>query len=211
MRSEIESIIINQCSPVLFGCKPSALFMIQSEYYLSYLSTLLPADIGFTVLRKHENRLLVLAFDKISLEKTILNEVILKLLRGLGYPAGTCRGDPGNGQKQASGTASVFILLDYLKKRFELKDFPHEVGFFLGYPAEDVLGFVKHRGENYKLCGYWKVYGNVNRARKCFNRYDFCREFMKNYFCGKTGSNTGGNTVRFSLPGESKIPAFRNQ
>jgi hypothetical protein len=195
VQPEIESIIINQCSPVLFGCKPSALFMIQSEYYLSYLSTLLPEDIGFTVLRKHENKLLVLAFDKTSLEKTILNEVILKLLGGLGYPAG--RGDPGN--EQASGTASVFILLDYLKKRFELKDFPHEVGFFLGYPAEDVLGFVKHRGENYKLCGYWKVYGNVNRARKCFNRYDFCREYMKDYFSRKTGSNPGGNMIRFPL------------
>ncbi|MDR1655090.1 MAG: DUF3793 family protein [Treponema sp.] len=197
MQSEIESIIINQCSPVLFGCKPSALFMIRSEHYLSYLSALLPAGIGFTVLRKHENRLLVLAFDKTSLEKTILNEVILELLTGLGYPAGC--GDHGNGQRPPSGVAPVFILLDYLKKRFERKDFPHEVGFFLGYPAEDVLGFVKHRGENYKLCGYWKVYGNVNLAKKCFNQYDFCRESMKNYLYGKTGSNPGGNTARFTL------------
>ncbi|MDR2304428.1 MAG: DUF3793 family protein [Treponema sp.] len=185
MQSEIEKIIINQCSPVLFGCKPSALFMIQSEHYLSYLSALLPADIGFTVLRKHKNRLLVLAFDKISLEKTILNEVILKSLTGLGYPAGICCRDSGSGQRLLSGTASVFILLDYLKKRFELKDFPHEVGFFLGYPAEDVLGFVKHRGENYKLCGYWKVYGNVNRAKKCFSQYDLCRESMKTIFAEK--------------------------
>ena len=56
----------------------------------------------------------------------------------------------------------------------ECDDFPHEVGLFLGYPPEDVKGFIKFRGRNSKTSGYWKVYGDVNRARKQFDRFSKC-------------------------------------
>jgi hypothetical protein len=105
-------------------------------------------------------------FDKRLLEQTIHNETVLAFLAARGYPSG----------------ASIFAVLDYLQKQFSCETFPHEVGFFLGYPAEDVLGFMKHKGENYKLCGYWKVYGNVKKAKEYFRRYDFCRECMNRLF-----------------------------
>ena len=53
--------------------------------------------------------------------------------------------------------------------------FPHEIGLFLGYPPEDVTGFVRHRGQNFKFCGHWKVYSNEQKARRIFERYDRCR------------------------------------
>ena len=56
----------------------------------------------------------------------------------------------------------------------ECDEFPHEVGLFLGYPTEDVKGFIKFRGRNSKTSGYWKVYGDVNRARKQFDRFSKC-------------------------------------
>ena len=56
----------------------------------------------------------------------------------------------------------------------ECDEFPHEVGLFLGYPPEDVKGFIEFRGRNSKTSGYWKVYGDVNRARKQFNRFSKC-------------------------------------
>ncbi|MDR0720879.1 MAG: DUF3793 family protein [Treponema sp.] len=164
--AEIERVIINQCGPILMGDKPSAVFPLQSEICFAGLTRLLPPNIQLLTLRKNANSLLVMAFDKNLLEKTLSNKKILTLLAGMGYPAGV----------------SVYVLLDYLKNRFHCEDFPHEVGFFLGFPVEDVLGFVKHRGQNYKLCGYWKVYGNVSRAKECFRKYDFCRERMKIYF-----------------------------
>ena len=61
------------------------------------------------------------------------------------------------------------------------KDFPHEIGLFLDYPVEDVLGFILHRGCDFKLCGYWKVYGDEEKARCTFRKYDKCR----NYLCNK--------------------------
>ena len=63
----------------------------------------------------------------------------------------------------------------------ESESFPHEIGIFLGYPAEDVRGFVENGGCNYKLCGCWKVYGSVESARRKFAAYDRCRE----YLCGR--------------------------
>lgn len=51
-------------------------------------------------------------------------------------------------------------MLTRLAQRMEaVGDFPHEVGFFLGYPAEDVVGFIRNKGQNFKFCGRWKVYG----------------------------------------------------
>ena len=72
--------------------------------------------------------------------------------------------------------------LDTLSQRCcRHKDFPHEIGLFLGYPVEDVLGFILHRGCDFKLCGYWKVYGDEEKARCTFRKYDKCR----NYLCNK--------------------------
>lgn len=76
---------------------------------------------------------------------------------------------------------SLDECLERLSERTKCDDFPHEIGIFLGYPAEDVRGFVENGGCNYKLCGCWKVYGSVESARRKFAAYDRCRE----YLCGR--------------------------
>ncbi|WP_316451242.1 DUF3793 family protein, partial [Finegoldia magna] len=38
--------------------------------------------------------------------------------------------------------------INFLKKRLLENEFPHEIGFFLGYPYEDVLGFINYNGKN---------------------------------------------------------------
>ena len=54
------------------------------------------------------------------------------------------------------------------------KDFPHEIGLFLGYPAEDVNGFIRHGARCAKCVGTWKVYGDEESARKKFALYQKC-------------------------------------
>ena len=66
-------------------------------------------------------------------------------------------------------------LLKLIKRIKTGRDFPHEIGFFLGYPAEDVIGFMNNRKEC-KLCGCWKVYHNEQDARKTFRTFDKCTE-----------------------------------
>ena len=42
----------------------------------------------------------------------------------------------------------------------------------------DVLGFMALGGDSCRLCGYWKVYGDVTYARECFRRFDQCRNLL---------------------------------
>lgn len=163
MPDEITQVMINHCSPVLLGCKPAALFMLRSERSLAILTGVLPSRLDLMILRKNGSRLLVLVFEKRRLERTLLHKDTAVFLAGMGYPRET----------------SLLALLDCLRRQFFRHGFPHEIGIFLGYPAEDVLGFVRHKGQNYKLSGYWKVYGDVEHAKKCFRQYDQCRECFR--------------------------------
>ena len=50
--------------------------------------------------------------------------------------------------------------------------FPHEIGFVLGYPIEDVDGFMSDGGQGARACGRWKVYGNVDEALRRFKELE---------------------------------------
>ena len=59
-------------------------------------------------------------------------------------------------------TLRLIDIFEKLCARYQkyMKDhlsFPHELGLLLGYPVEDVLGFIRNEGRNYLYCGYWKV------------------------------------------------------
>jgi len=81
------------------------------------------------------------------------------------------------GHKAGSTGHDAHELVAQLASRLcASNSFPHEIGLFLGYPPEDVDGFVKHKGLHCKHCGCWKVYGNVGRAKALFGQYAICRK-----------------------------------
>lgn len=57
-------------------------------------------------------------------------------------------------------------------------EFPHEIGYFLGYPCDDVYEFIAQRSENYKIFGAWKVYTNVEQALATFDAYRACTQHL---------------------------------
>ena len=67
----------------------------------------------------------------------------------------------------------VACLVRRMRSRGE---FPHEVGLFLGYPPEDVDGFIRNKARGAKCVGTWKVYGDADAAKKKFERYKKCAE-----------------------------------
>ena len=68
-------------------------------------------------------------------------------------------------------------ILFYLAQRIQsTKGFPHEIGIFLGYPLEDVVGFITNNGCNYKYSGCWKVYGDETYSRRLFAQYKSCKQ-----------------------------------
>ncbi len=70
-----------------------------------------------------------------------------------------------------------------LKERISYRnEFPHEIGIFIGYPIDDIIGFIENRGQNCKCAGFWKVYRNEKEAVKKFHRYDKCRDVYSSMF-----------------------------
>ncbi|MPN35997.1 hypothetical protein SDC9_183502 [bioreactor metagenome] len=62
------------------------------------------------------------------------------------------------------------------------RQFPHEIGLFLGYPLHDVVGFIENKGRNFTCSGYWKSYGDPETAQKCYERYRRCVSTYKRRF-----------------------------
>lgn len=50
------------------------------------------------------------------------------------------------------------------------------MGVLLGYPVEDVRGFMEQNGQNALYQGYWKVYAHVPEKKRLFARYDMEKE-----------------------------------
>jgi hypothetical protein len=174
---EIERIFINQCGPVLFGGKPSALFWVSTEKCFSCLLDLInQIDRGASaiVLKKTKSGFLILFYKPGVLNRVIMEPDTQKLLRSFGYP----EGGPASRRRGVPEESYLDILQN---RMLQSSEFPHEIGLFLGYPSEDVAGFIEQKGQNYKYCGLWKVYGNVKKAVNLFQQYEECRQKGRNY------------------------------
>ena len=66
------------------------------------------------------------------------------------------------------------------------EEFPHEIGVFLGYPLDDVKGFIRHKGRDYTFCGCWKCYGDPQAARRRFERYHRCTAVLRRRYAEGT-------------------------
>jgi hypothetical protein len=161
-------VLARHCAPVLLGKKPGALFPMPCGWNEALASASLPDHTRFLILRRRGRNALVFAYNRRLLARALEGAGMRETLGALGYPA------------PASGALGP--RLAFLRERFrECPDFPHEVGFFLGYPPEDVLGFIRHQGRRCKLCGMWKVYGDAARAAALFAEYAECSERLLAY------------------------------
>lgn len=168
-------MIVKHCSPTLAKLKVGNLFsykycseeILQQE--LNRNNTLLNSKgIYFYILKRHNNIALIYVYRKNSLESQLSSREIQHFLSQRGY-----------------SSYSIEACLHMLKKHLKTCDFPHEIGIFLGYPLEDVNGFIKNKGNNYKHVGYWKVYGNLNATLEIFRKFQKCTDiYCAKYACG---------------------------
>lgn len=160
---DLQGQLATHCGPVLFRKKPAALFTLPKADVAgeAFASILRVHALDAKVLCQRCANALVLVYDAAMLEACLRQDMIRRALGRLAYPP----------------DASLCQLLDHLEVRVSRQaDFPHEIGFFLGYPPEDVLGFMKHKGKRCKLCGQWKVYSDVPRAMAMFAEICQCRQ-----------------------------------
>jgi hypothetical protein len=158
----IESMIICFASPVATGIKCGALLNLRRSgedlgrvWFAIKDRIREKLGLEFAEISYSESCILLLIFRSDLLMDRVSSAEARKFLGDLGY---NCE----------SGSAASYI--ENLIKRFKT-GFPHEIGIFLGYPIEDVKGFIENRGRNSKLSGYWKVYGDEANAKKKFDEY----------------------------------------
>ena len=155
-------------APTLLNMKPSSLISLTNnsrnvlhiwEKYKCKISYTLKLD--YFELKKSSERILILFYREQELLRYIEKEENKEFLKKMGY------GD-GINLKQK---------LYLLKKRFE-ENCPHEIGIILGFPINDVMAFIEHKGAGCLLCGYWKVYHNPEQALRVFRNYDLARKIV---------------------------------
>ncbi len=165
-----EKALIEHCSLTLSSLKTANLFSVKFKSEIA-----LNADVSFW----NEK------FDgtgvKLQLLKTVKNFALLYVYRQdmlLNDMSDTKASNilSQYGYENSSLDASIKRLSQRLST---YEEFPHEIGLFLGYPPEDVEGFICNRGKNCNLCKYWKVYGNENEALLKFAQYDKCKAIYK--------------------------------
>ncbi len=167
--------VIFQCAPFLKGLKISAGIMVDKSLYCGLDSVLRETGITYKKLMEAEGKALVLLYREKELGEYLSRVGIRSFLHHYGYEK--------MGFMEKLDRLSVRAA-GYAKKQM---GFPHEIGIFLGYPIEDVRGFIKNEGKNCLLSGYWKVYSDPVRAEIIFHRFDEARDCAVNEFL--TGMN----------------------
>lgn len=160
-----DEMIIRHGSPTLAGLKTGNLFTCSYSGKKELLDTLrslncrlAPKGVRIIPLRFSEKKVLLYIYRPGKLKQDFAVKETSDLLEEYGYSVD----NPGKCIAQLS------------RRLNEAEEFPHEIGLFLGYPSEDVKGFIKNRAAGYKCIGCWKVYGNEQDAKKQFERYKKC-------------------------------------
>lgn len=160
-----DDFIVRNCAPTLAGIKTGNLFNCPFESKEALLDSvrrmnkrLGPKGLRVVPLRFSDKKALIYLYRPKKLRKDLSDTAAAQLLQKHGYNTASCEK----------------CICHLVKKLRQQEDFPHEIGLFLGYPPEDVCGFMENNAGNCKCVGCWKVYGDEDAARKKFAQYKKC-------------------------------------
>ena len=168
-----EETVVRQCAPTLAGIKTGSLFPCPYQSRQQLLAdirrmnrVLVPRGLCLLPMRIENGRMLLYLYRPSRLRRDLAQAQAAALLAKRHYPIG----DPA-------------LCVTELVHRLQTEDaFPHEIGLFLGYPPEDVEGFILHRAQNARCVGTWKVYGDTDAAQRVFARYQKCTRSYQNAY-----------------------------
>jgi len=165
----LEEMIVRHCAPTLARMKCGGIFNMVCDgrdlgEQLSMMNSVLnPRGVEVAVLRSSGGCHLVYVYRVHMLEGLLSDDHVFSFLKGLGYD-----------------TSDVGSMIRHLSERIVVNGgIVHEIGFFLGYPKEDVIGFIENGGRHYKMIGCWKVYGDEVVAANTFTRIRKCRSVYR--------------------------------
>lgn len=164
---DIETQLAMQCAPVIMGLKVSNLLIIPNENVEKVREILARShlsDLASQILFRKEEKAILLVYREQDLRKYLSQEKIKTVLRRLGYR-----------KMELEELLMIFIRRYSWYCRYG-GNFPHEMGLLLGYPVEDVIGFIENEGKNFLYTGYWKVYENIEEKMHLFREFELAKE-----------------------------------
>ena len=169
-RKELLKFLLVKTAPVRYGVKPAELLRVRHCYsdtneegfrfclYRRDIYEILSLD--YIELKVESESSLVLFYNREVLSRTLSGRAVSGWLRRCGYPEG-----------------AVQARLSELRKRCEGKEFPHEIGVFIGYPLKDVVGFMQRLPMTPLHNGPWRVYGNAMESIRRMRLYAAAERF----------------------------------
>lgn len=162
--SFVETKMALQCAPVITGIKVSNLLIVASEDETAVRTILRKTGIIHYRLLRQGGKTTFLLFRKSQLAYQLQDPNVQHILKANGYS-----------DMSLGGILRTFQCR-FATYRNQGEGFPHEVGLLLGYPVEDVQGFIDNKGQNALYSGYWKVYQNVEDKVRLFDAYEDAKE-----------------------------------
>lgn len=168
--------LTNKIGATIMGVKPAELINLtlckekNNMEWETYKSCLFDhTGVRIREIRILNGRLQVLVYHEKALEDTLSHQVTLKFLRSLGYPS------------NYSLSGYLDILYKRLNQNLFNRDFPHEIGIFLGYPLKDVIGYIGHPSLPLVSKKGWNYYGNTKASNIQYEKFLRARTQVKEF------------------------------
>lgn len=159
MANKLEKSLACLCGAAMAGIKPSSLAVCRrsdGRELAQYARAFQKKGIRIEPLAVRGGKIIYLVFRENKLREHLLREDSMRFLQRYGYPAGSFGG-----------------CIGFLKLRLLGSCFPHEIGIFLGYPEEDIAGYIEDPC-GCIFSGAWKVYADPEKKRALFEKYKRC-------------------------------------
>lgn len=167
--------LVRMAGGVIAGAKPAAIFNLSMRVYTAgrwrrlvrhvldealrtYAGALPGYGVSLSVLYRTDKRVYLLVWRPDLLEQALADAEGLAILRECGYV--------GTTPDQLVCELRRRLVAYYLSLSSGTVAFPHEIGVFLGYPPEDVRGFLA--GKTATCRGAWQAFGDEQAARRRF-------------------------------------------
>lgn len=163
---KVERKLILQCAPLFIKRRISAFYMAGEDELGTLVRICSGMRITARTLGKVEDKWGALLYHKSLLSEYFKDEDVKGLLRELGYE-----------NTDLMPVLSEFALR-YQRYGIFREEFPHEMGLILGYPVEDVKGYILNNGKNSLYIGCWKVYKKLPEKMMLFREFEREKQMM---------------------------------
>lgn len=175
-KESLDTQLALQCAPFISGLRISNLLTVKCEQYAEFVKLAKKSGWKVKILAKNseaasdrQKTVTLIVYDEQHMKDYLSRSEVKAILTNMKYDFFDVK------------NADIDNLLDTFVMRYTLyKDgrssLPDEMGVFLGYPAEDVNGYIRNSGKNSLYTSYWKVYYNLEEKHKLFNSYEKAKE-----------------------------------